>query len=143
MAKEGGVKIPVAQPWLGDRYFSEMSPFPFWQGLLSEFSVQHLQHRSPSPPRLLSVPRAAALSQAREALLFPGVLPPRPYGPAAAGHRGPLARQPEERLGRGPGMGPADAASLPLPWPGPPRCRGAGGINQDNEATACHAPRGH
>lgn len=67
--------------------------------------------------------------------------PSRPAQPAAAGHR--RARSPRSGWGRGPGKGPADAVSAPLPWPGPPRCWGAGGINQDNEAAACHAPRGH
>lgn len=58
--------------------------------------------------------------------------------------KAPNTRQPEERLGAKAGEG-ARRCGLgpPLPWPGPPRCRGAGGINQDNEAAACHAPRGH
>lgn len=66
---------------------------------------------------------------------------PSLLGLAAAGLRGDGS--PRSGWGRGPAKGPADAASAPLPWPGPPRCRGAGGINQDNEAAACHAPRGH
>ena len=68
-------------------------------------------------------------------------LPPRPAWPVAAEHRG--TGSPRSDWGQRPGKGPADAASAPLPWPGPPRCRRAGGINQDNEAAACHAPRGH
>lgn len=67
-------------------------------------------------------------------------LPPCPARQPAAEHQG---GSPRSGWGRGPRKGPADAAPAPLPWPGPPRCRGAGGINQDNEAAACHAPRGH
>lgn len=71
--KEGGVTIPVAQPWLGDRYVSETSLSHF-AGVCSS-SECSVQHRSPSSSRPLSAPRAAALSQAREAPLVPGRAP--------------------------------------------------------------------
>lgn len=90
---------------------------------------------------LLSFQTSSILLPHPDTFLILGDAPTPPHPTSRRG--APRAGHPEERLDPGTGMGPADAASLPLPWPGPPRCRGAGGINQDNEATACHAPRGH
>lgn len=166
-------KACAALSWPMDQCSSKMSPLPFCQGLFYRISQSitvlppHPNHLYPpgegAKPLLRAGREAGAalfvahrrhlgsLDGSTEPDSAPLVALPahqwvkagRLSLPALPGLSEQSTGSPRSDWGQRPGKGPADAASAPLPWPGPPRCRRAGGINQDNEAAACHAPRGH